>query len=78
MELHDHVSMSHYLMITVWKKEMEARCFYKSIYEMMRALDSGDGYYVNYQSDFVSFVIGLLRQEKIKNLNEFQIPGLGN
>ena len=69
MELHDHVSMSHYLMITVWKKEMEARCFYKSIYKMMRALDSGD---------FVSFVIGLLRQEKIKNLNEFQIPGLGN
>lgn len=47
MELHDHVSMSHYLMITVWKKEMEARCFCKSIYEMMRALDSGDGYYVN-------------------------------
>lgn len=47
MELHDHVSMSHYLMITVWKKEMEARCFYKSIYKMMRALDSGDGYYVN-------------------------------
>lgn len=31
-------------LLTVWKKEMEARCFYKSIYEMMRALDGGDGY----------------------------------
>lgn len=54
---------------------MEAQCFYKRIYEMMRAFDGGDGYElysVNRSNLIVSFVIGLLSQEKVKNLMSFK------
>ena len=42
---------------------------------MMRAFDGGDGYElysVNRSNLIVSFVIGLLSQEKVKNLMSFK------